>query len=211
MKFKIAVVQFKVNEFSEEENMLGARKFLKLASKKEANIIIFPEDFVSRTTSDRLESKNVSRNVREFQKLAKEFKIDIIPGSFIEKENSKKYNITYYISSSGKILSRYKKIHLWNSERKNMKPGRDISVFETKYGKFGLVICWDIMFPEIFTRMVKEGVKGVFCPSYWCYEDAGKGLNYDKNSEVKLVDSLCVERAFENEIIFVFCNASGKI
>ena len=59
--------------------------------------------------------------------------------------------------------------------------------------------------------MAKKGVNIVICPSFWCYGDAGNGIKYDANSETKLVDSLCVGRAFENEIIFVYCNAAGKL
>ncbi len=59
--------------------------------------------------------------------------------------------------------------------------------------------------------MVKKGAEIIFCPSYWCYGDAGNSIKYDRNSEIKLVDSLCVGRAFENEIIFVYCNAAGKL
>jgi len=67
------------------------------------------------------------------------------------------------------------------------------------------------MFPEIFRAMVREGVEIVICPSYWCFEDAGIGLNHDTMSEVKLVNALCVSRAFENEIALVYVNAAGRL
>ncbi len=57
--------------------------------------------------------------------------------------------------------------------------------------------------------MVRQGVEIVICPSYWCFEDAGSGMKYDTNAEVKLVNALCVARAFENEIILVYANAAG--
>ncbi len=66
------------------------------------------------------------------------------------------------------------------------------------------------MFPEIFRSMVRQGVELVICPSYWCYEDAGIGMTHDANSEVKLVNALCVARAFENEVILVYANAAGR-
>lgn len=210
MKVNIAVVQFKAKKSSEEENIKRAEKFIKRAAALKADLIVFPEDFVSRATPDKVEFLNSKKNLKCFQELAKKYEIDIVPGSFIQKDGLKSYNTTYYIDSKGKILSKYRKIHLWITEKKEMKPGREISVFKTKYGKIGLIVCWDLMFPEIFRRMRKKGVQIVICPAYWCYEDAGKGVKYDKNSEVKLIDALCIERAFEEEIALIFCNASGE-
>ncbi|MDP3987045.1 MAG: carbon-nitrogen hydrolase family protein [Nanoarchaeota archaeon] len=210
MKVKIAVVQFKVRKVSEEENLKKAEEFIKKAASLKADIIVFPEDFVTRTTPEDTEFFNSKKHLKHFQKLAKKYKIDIVPGSFIEKEGSKLHNTSHYIDYRGEILAKYEKIHLWVTERKKMKPGRKVSVFKTRHGKIGMIICWDLMFPEMFRKMTKKGVQIIICPAYWCYEDAGKGLRYDKNSEIKLVDSLCVDRAFEEEVILVFCNAAGN-
>jgi predicted amidohydrolase len=133
-----------------------------------------------------------------------------VPGSIIEKDESGLHNTAYYIASDGKVKSRYRKVNLWHPERKKITPGRKISVFGTKYGKVGLIICWDLIFPEIFRKMAKHGVEMVICASYWLAEDAGVGLKHNPNAEIESVDSLCVGRAFENEIIFVFCNAAGE-
>jgi predicted amidohydrolase len=81
-------------------------------------------------------------------------------------------------------------------------------VFDTAYGKAGLLICWDLIFPEAFRALLRQGVEMVFCPSYWCFEDAGVGLRHDLNSEIKLVNALCIARAFENEIVVVYANAA---
>ena len=59
--------------------------------------------------------------------------------------------------------------------------------------------------------MVRRGANIVICPSYWCVKDAGIGIKHDSNAEIKSVDSLCTARAFENEIILVYCNAAGKL
>ncbi len=58
--------------------------------------------------------------------------------------------------------------------------------------------------------MVKQDVDIVICPSYWCFEDAGIGIKHDANAEVKLVNALCVSRAFENEVVLVYANAAGS-
>lgn len=213
MKFKIAVVQFEIKQFSPEENLRKAEEFIKKAAFSKARIIVFPEDFITGPIGRKREfadSKNKYRN--HFQHLATKYKIDIVPGSVIEEDKYGLHNTTYYIDSTGKIKSRYRKVNLWHPERSYITPGHEVPVFNTKFGKVGLIICWDLIFPEIFRKMAKKNVNIVICPSYWCYGDAGKvGNKHDKNSEIKLVDSLCMSRAFENEIIFVYCNAAGKL
>jgi predicted amidohydrolase len=135
--------------------------------------------------------------------------IAIVPGSIIEAEHGNLYNTTYYIDKTGAVRGRYRKVNLWLSERSYLTPGQDFPVFESDYGKVGLLICWDLIFPEAFRALVRQGVELVICPSYWCFEDAGVGLKYDAHAEVKLVDALCVARAFENGVALVFANAAA--
>ena len=212
MKFKIAIVQFEIKRFSPDENLKKAEEFVKKASFSKAKIIVFPEDFVTGPIAGKLEFADSENKYRKFfQNLAKKYKIDIVPGSIIEKDKLGFYNTTYYIDSNGKIKSRYKKINLWHPEKHYLNPGNEVSVFNTKFGKIGLIICWDLIFPEVFRKMAKKGVNIVICPSYWTFEDASVGLKYDKNSDAKLVDAMCVGRAFENEIIMVYCNSAGNL
>ncbi|UCF80380.1 MAG: carbon-nitrogen hydrolase family protein [Acidobacteriota bacterium] len=211
MKLKIAVVQFRIRNYRPEENLKRAEKFVERAKKSRANIVVFPEDFVTGPIEKRTMLADPKHEYRKFfQRLARRHKIDVVPGSVIEKDSSKLHNTAYYIASGGKVLSRYRKVNLWHPERKSFTPGRKVSVFGTRYGKVGLVICWDLIFPEIFRKMAARGVEIVICPSYWLAGDAGVGLRHNPDAEVESVDSLCVGRAFENEIILVFCNAAGR-
>lgn len=210
MKCKIAVVQFKIKQFGVTENLQKAEKFIAKASNSGADIIVFPEDFVTGSiegTGKLIDYNHTHR--KHFQVLAKKYKINIVPGSIIEGGKTGVYNTAYYIDSNGKVIGKYRKVHLWISEQADYTPGNKAVVFKTKFGKIGLIICWDLAFPEIFRAMVKREVEIVICPSYWCYGDAGQGIKYDANSEAKQIDALCVARAFENEIILVHCNAAG--
>jgi predicted amidohydrolase len=212
MKFKIAVVQFNIKQFDVKKNLQNAENYIVEASKSKANIIVFPEDFITGPVMGQMEYADSNKKyVSYFKNLAKKYKIDIVTGSIIEKEEKGTYNVTYYVDSKGNIKSSYKKINLWIPERRYLTSGNEVSVFNTKYGKIGLIICWDLIFPEIFRKLAKKGVKIIICPSYWCLGDSGKGINIDANSEKKLIDALSVARAFENEIVFVFCNAAGHL
>ena len=211
MFLKIAVVQFAIDQFNSEKNLAKAELFIAEAST-ENDLIVFPEDFILGPLSGKSEYADYDGHyITIFQKLASKYHIDIVPGSIIEGDSMGLFNTTYYINRSGEIQGRYRKVNLWLPERSYITPGSDVSVFDTRFGRVGLIICWDLMFPEVFRAMVKEKVEIVICPSYWCYEDAGKGIVHDSDSEVKLVNALCTTRAFENGIVLVYANAAGRL
>jgi predicted amidohydrolase len=220
MQINIAVVQFGMQPLTSAETLVEAELrvqqaltkvelFIKEASSK-ADVIVFPEYFLSVVLEDNVLADYEGRYVQHFQHLANKYGIDLVPGSFIEGDRDGLYNTTYYIDKTGTIRGKYRKVNLWHPERPLLIPGNGASVFDTQYGRVGLIICWDLMFPEIFRSMLRQGVEVVICPSFWCFEDAGIGLKYDSNAEIKLVDALCTTRAFENEIILVYANAGGK-
>src|SRR3989344_2913835 len=185
MKIKIAVVQFDIRQFSPEENLKRAEVFISKAALAKAHIIVFPEDFLTGPIERRRELADGNNTYRkQFQNLARQYKIDIVPGSFIELDHKGLHNTTYYIDATGKVKARYRKVNLWLSERKYITPGNEVSVFNTQFGKIGLIICCDLIFPEIFRKMANKGVNIVICPSYW---------------------------TFENEIIMVYCNSAGNL
>src|SRR5579884_2930098 len=212
MDVTIAVVQFAITAAVPEENLKKARMFVE-ETATQADIIVFPEDFVTGPLSGNRELADYSGQYREyFQELARRYSIDIVPGSIIEGDrDGLLYNTAYYIDKTGTVKGRYRKTNLWLPERTYLTAGDEVRVFDTEYGKVGLIICWDLIFPEVFRMMVRQGVDIVICPSYWCYEDAGVGLRYDANSEVKLVNALCVARAFENEVVLVYANAADSL
>jgi omega-amidase len=211
MNLKIAVVQFAINQFAPEKNLAKAEQFIAEASF-ENDLIVFPEDFIAGPFNGRSEFADYDgRYVKHFQQLASKYNIDIVPGSIIEGDDTGLYNTAYYIDYSGEIRGRYRKVNLWLPERSYITPGGEVSVFDTRFGKVGSIICWDLMFPEMFRAMAREGAEIVICPSYWCFEDAGNGIKHDPNAEIKLVNALCVARAFENEIVLVYANAAGRL
>lgn len=209
MHIRIAIVQFDIKQFMPDENMRKAEQFISDAAGW-ADIIVFPEDFVTGPlNSNARYADGEGYYASQFQQLAKRYAIDIVPGTIIERDGDKLYNTAYYIDKEGYIRGKYRKVNLWLPERSYLAAGSEHPVFDTEYGRVGLIICWDLMFPEVFRAMLRQGVEVVICPSYWCYEDAGIGITHDANSEVTLVNALCVTRAFENEIVLVYANAAG--
>lgn len=212
MKFKMAVVQFDSVIHQPVENLIRAENFIRLASLAGAGVILFPEDFVTAPIWNRPDLIDDSFAYRDkFIQLAKQYKIDIVTGSFIEKDITGAYNSSYYIDYTGKVKNRYRKVNLWLHERSYLTPGNEVRVFNTRFGKAGIVICWDLAFPEIFRKMASQGVRLVYCPSWWGGKDTTIALKYDLKAESKLVKALCSARAMESGLILAYANSAGKI
>jgi predicted amidohydrolase len=212
MQINIAVVQFEIAQFAPEQNLARAEAFIQQAVAQQAQIIVFPEDFIVGPLLGRIDLADFAGEyVRHFQNLASKYDLDIVPGSIIEGDETGLYNTAYYLDRSGEILGRYRKVNLWLPERSYIDPGKQAVVCQTRFGPIGLAICWDLAFPELFRAMLAEGAEIVLCPSYWCYEDAGIGTRHNPQAEITFVDALCTARAFEQEIILVYANAAGEL
>ncbi len=210
-KFKLAVAQFEIAQNQPEKNLEKVKRIIAEISGK-ADLIVFPEFCVTGILAGQLSLVDKeNKYLRIFQGLAQKYQIDIVPGSIIVGKNDKIYNTAYYINSDGKVLSEYQKINLWHPERVHCEAGNEVKVFDTRFGKIGLVICWDLIFTENFRQMLMQDVEMVICPSYWSYGDSAPINAINLNAEVDCVDALCVARAFENNIVMVFCNAAGNI
>ena len=120
-------------------------------------------------------------------------------------------NVCYFISSKDEVVSRYGKISLWNPERGALSPVREPhEVFDTEFGKVGLLICWDLAFPEAARALVTKGAQLIIAPSWWLRSDAG-----DESTALNLIakkaflESLVVCRAFEDTCVVAFVNAGN--
>jgi predicted amidohydrolase len=118
---------------------------------------------------------------------------------------AKPYNTSCYFDKSGKLLGIYRKINLWHSERERLCPGNNVSVFNTRFGKAGIALCWDLSDPLIFRKMAQAGAKMIYVPSFW--SDAGIS---NRETESRNLDALCHCRAFETESAIVYVNAAGE-
>jgi predicted amidohydrolase len=138
-------------------------------------------------------------------------------GSYPQADESKSkptlLNIASFISSTGTILSSYTKKNLWHPERSVMTPGgRDPphTVLQTPLGPVGLLVCWDLAFPEAFRTLVRQGAKIIIIPTFWFSNDlSADGLKYNSDSESLFLTSTLTARAFESTAAIIFCNAAG--
>ena len=91
----------------------------------------------------------------------------------IQKENGKRFNKAYLISPEGKILLEYSKCHLFDVSFKNLRTresnvfsyGNEIAITDTELGKIGMLICYDIRFPEMARKLALKGAEIILVPA----------------------------------------------
>lgn len=212
MQLTIALVQFKVIPSDPLGNLERMETFVKQAAAKGAQLVVFPEDAVTGPLSGQVDFvRSAEAYLAHFQQMAIAYSVDIVPGTWTVADGMLLHNTAYYINSDGSVAGSYRKINLWDTEKALITPGSVVSVFPTRHGMVGLVICWDIAFPLLFADMNKLGVQLVISPTFWSFTRPASEVGGVVDDEILLIDSLCTARAFENNIVFAYCNAAGEI
>lgn len=159
-----------------EQNLKGMTSLIEEAVEtcSKLDVIVFPEYcYYAPTTME--ESKKVAEAVpgpftEAMSKLAKKYHVNLIPGSFVEKaEGGKVHNACVFIDRDGRIVGKYRKIHLMDAigykESNYVEAGREMCVIDTDLGRVGLMVCYDLRFPELARSMVLKGADVLFVPA----------------------------------------------
>jgi predicted amidohydrolase len=135
-----------------------------------------------------------------FRDLARELKVHLHTGSFVEEDGGKYYNSSYLLSPEGEILANYRKVHLFgfnSRETQILTRGGEVVVVGTELGSFGLATCYDLRFPELFRRMVEKGAEVFLVCSAWPYPRLEHWITLNR------------VRALENQCFLVSSNSAG--
>ncbi len=176
---KAAVVQFKAST-NKETNLKKIISYIQKAASKNATLCAFPEFMMFYTNSTQTPkqlaslSETITGNfVNTIAKTAKENRIQVV-GSFYEKSRKKDrvYDTSFVIDKTGKLISTYRKIHLYDAlgfrESDKMASGSKIAKpVKTTLGKVGMMICYDLRFPEMSRSLAAAGSEILIAPSAW--------------------------------------------
>ena len=159
------------------ENIENAKKLTRQAANDGAQIILIQELFESvyfpclNRPEEFTMAKPYKDNplLQEMSALAEELSV-VLPTSFFEKDNNTYYNSLAVIDADGSISEPYRKSHIPDGpgyeEKYYFHPGNTgFKVFETKYAKIGVGICWDQWFPEASRIMALNGAELLFYPT----------------------------------------------
>jgi predicted amidohydrolase len=197
---KIATVSLNQAWEDKEKNLNFCREFIAKAAAKKVDLIIFPEMTLTGFSNDIKkisEERNHSSTINSFCELAKKFNIAIIFGVVI-KEGEKASNQACFIDKKGKILAAYKKIHPFSFAKENdfYVGGEELKSVAYNGFNFGLTICYDLRFPEIYSALAKTN------------EIIINIANWPKK-RLHHWNSLLVARAIENQVFIIGVNRTG--
>ena len=175
-KVKIGIIQSKISD-NIQTNINSAIKNIRKASLKKAKIICLPELFLSNYfcqtenhSNFKLAEKIPGKTTKIFCDLAKELKIVLMISLFEKKTHGFYHNTSVVISEKGKILSKYRKMHIPDDpgyhEKFYFTPGDlGFKSIKTRFGKIGPLICWDQWFPEAARLTALKGAQIIFYPT----------------------------------------------
>ena len=155
---KLGLIQT-VSQSTNQKGIAQAVKILKKLGRNNTDIVCLPEQWLKNN-----EISDFDSEFSDFKKIAKEFSMTIIPGAFYEITKKKTSIISPVIGSNGEFIGRQEKIHPFDYEKDNVKPGNEAKIFNTAC-KFGIVICYDMVFPNVAHTFVKKGAQVLFSPS----------------------------------------------
>lgn len=212
--FKIAAIQM-ISFNDKKVNLEKAKSFIERAVREKAKVIVLPEHF-NFSGKDEEKRQNAEPipgpTINQLAELAKKFKIYLVCGSILEKVEQKDkhvfYNTSVFLSPEGKILAKYRKLHLFDvilpdgschRESDIVTPGNHITIAKTPLAIFGFTICYDLRFPELYRKLCEKGAQIVFIPSAFT-------LQTGKDHWEPLIRA----RAIENQFYIVAPNQFGQ-
>ena len=179
---RVAIVQMKSSE-KKEENLKISLDLVEEAAKRKAGFICFPEFQMAfssaRQSSKRLaeiaESATKGNFIMELCRTARRCNIGIVATIYEKGEipsESRVYDTAVLINNKGKVISLYRKVHLYDALgfKESLKLMAGDSIEEpnhTSAGTIGLMICYDIRFPEMSRILALQGAEILVAPSAW--------------------------------------------
>jgi len=200
MKLKVALAQIAPKMCDIAANL---NKMDDIVSETDAELAVFPEMFTSgymcRDEHFRLAGEMKGSTVSQIKKMAEEYEKYIITGIGI-KDGKRLYNSALYASPDGEV-KRYDKMFLPTfgpfEEKIYFTPGDAPLMIETEFGKIGIIICYDLFFPELARYYALNGA------------DILVVISASPSVTRKFFENIMVSRAVENTVFLLYANLVG--
>lgn len=200
MTLLIAAAQMASRGGIPAENLEKAAEFAFRAAAEGASIVCFPEQFLTgwSPVCPPQEEDPDGPTVTALCRLARENGIAVL-GSFTERHPGRPRNAAVAIGAGGEVLARYAKMHLFSpgGEDRYYSPGESAATFLVEGMAFGIAVCYDLRFPELFRVYADLGAECVLVPAAWpC-------------SRIRHWELFIAVRALENQYYVAGINAAG--
>jgi predicted amidohydrolase/ribosomal protein S18 acetylase RimI-like enzyme len=209
---RLGLIQWQMRSLGNLEALFEQSEFfIDVVSGYSCDFAVFPELFIAPLMADynhmteaeaiRELAKHSDPIRKRFQELAISYNINIISGSMPYLENGNLYNVGFLCKRDG-TSEMYTKIHVTPNEVQHwgMKGGSEIKTFDTDCGKIGIMICYDVEFPEVSRIMADEGMNILFVPF----------LTDTQNAYIR-VKHCAQARAIENECYVAIAGCVGNL
>ena len=176
-KIKIAAIQMPTVA-DKMENVRTVKTYLEKIKDENPDFVILPEMFCCPYQTENFPIYAEEEGGPIWQQLsayAKQYGVYLIGGSMPEKDaEGNVYNTCYVFDREGKQIGKHRKVHLFDidvkggqtfKESDTLTAGDSDTVFDTEFGKMGVMLCFDIRFPELSRMMVNDGARIVFVPA----------------------------------------------
>ncbi len=209
---RLGLVQWQMRPYKDvTELMQQAEYFIDALSSYKSDFALFPEFFnaplmaeynhLTEAESIRKLAEFTDQLVREFSNLSISYNINIITGSMPQLEGEMLHNVGYLCRRDGTI-EKYEKLHVTPDEEKvwGMKGGNEIRTLNTDCGKIGVLICYDVEFPELSRLLADDGMDILFVPFLTDTQNGYSRVRY------------CAQaRAIENECFVAIAGSVGNL
>ncbi|MCB2195918.1 MAG: bifunctional GNAT family N-acetyltransferase/carbon-nitrogen hydrolase family protein [Bacteroidetes bacterium] len=209
---RLGLIQWQMRQYKTVDELFEQVEFfVDAVSGYKSDFALFPEFFnaplmakyndLSEPEAIRELAKYTDEMLERFLQLAISYNVNIITGSMPYMKGDSLYNIGYLVRRNG-TYEEYEKIHVTPDETKywGVKGGKKIEVFETDCGPIGIMICYDVEFPELSRILAQDGMKILFVPFL---TDTQNGYSRVRN---------CARaRAIENECYVAIAGAVGNL
>lgn len=200
LDIKAGCCQFAIEPGKAQNNFDTVKRMLSGLAAENCRLAVLPEMWPC--SFSYLVLNDVARRAPEILDKMREIAAGgnmLIAGSLPEIENGVIYNTSYLIDSTGEIAGSYRKVHLFSpyGEHRHFGGGKSAHVFSTSIGKIGLMICYDLRFPELARKLALDGAEIICVSALWP----------DARIENWLL--LLRARATENQLFVVGCNGCG--
>ena len=205
-EFKISLAQICCKAANKTDNLKRIEKAVVKAKRQSADIVIFPElsltGYVVRDQIYELAETVPGPSTKILEDIAKRTKMHIVFGmpELTDKTQATIYNTAVLVGPNG-LLGKYRKMYLPThsvfEEKRYFRPGYEAAVFDTELGKIGLIICYDIFFPEVARLTRLKGAQLIVCIS------ASPAIRR------AYFETLTTARALENTAFLAFVNLVG--
>ena len=209
---RLGLIQWQMRPYKHlDELMQQAEYFIDAVSGYRADFALFPEFFnaplmaennhLSEPEAIRELAGHTSELVQRFSSLAISYNINIITGSMPELRENQLYNVGYLCKRDGSVES-FEKLHITPDESKvwGLQGGNQLKAFNTDCGKIGVLICYDIEFPELSRLLADEGMDILFVP-----------FLTDTQNGYSRVRHCAQSRAIENECYVAIAGSVGNL